>query len=214
MRTYVSILFSFFLFNFKKNKQFMKKLILIIFILILNLSCGSQQKSTTSTTPKPPAVPETQIPSPTIDAQGNLIGITAKSNFLEAPFNDWFTFNYENYESNTETITSLKPLLKNVTIKAFMGTWCGDSQEQTPIFYKILDAADFNFKNLEMIAVDRTKKTPDNLQEGLNIIRVPTFIFYKNGIEIGRFVEYPRESVETDILKIVSGKSYKHSYEN
>lgn len=192
----------------------MKKLTLIICVLALNLSCGSQQKSTTTTTPKPPAVPEIQIPSPTIDAHGNLIGITAKSNFLEAPFNDWFTFNYENYELNTETITTLKPLLKNVTIKAFMGTWCGDSQEQTPVLYKILDATDFQYQNLEMVAVDRTKKTPDNLQEGLNIFRVPTFIFYKNGTEIGRFVEYPRESVEEDILKIVSGEAYKHSYEN
>ena len=71
----------------------------------------------------------------------------------------------------------------------------------------------FNYKNLELVAVDRSKKTPDNLQEGFNIIRVPTFIFYKNGEEIGRFVEYPRETVEEDILKIVSGEPYKHSYE-
>ena len=95
-----------------------------------------------------------------------------------------------------------------------MGTWCGDSQEQTPVFYKILDAADFNYKNLQMVSVDRSKKTPDNLQEGFNIIRVPTFIFYKKGKEIGRFVEYPRESVEADMLKIVSGAAYKHSYED
>ena len=192
----------------------MKKLALIICVLVLSLSCGSQQNSTTTTTQNPPAVPAAPASSPTLDANGNLIGITAKSNFLVAPFNDWFNFNYENYELNTETIAMLKPLLKNVTIKAFMGTWCGDSQEQTPVFYKILDASDFQYQNLEMVAVDRTKKTPDNLQEGLNIFRVPTFIFYKNGTEIGRFVEYPRESVEEDMLKIVSGEAYKHSYEN
>jgi thiol-disulfide isomerase/thioredoxin len=192
----------------------MKKLTLIICVLVLNLSCGSQKKSVTTTTPNPPTVPEIPAAPPTFDADGNLVGIVAKSNFLEAPFNDWFDYNYENHELNTETIEALKPLLKSVTIKAFMGTWCGDSQEQTPIFYKILDATDFNYKNLEMVAVDRSKKTPDNLQEGLNIIRVPTFIFYKEGKEIGRFVEYPRESVEADILKIVSGAAYKHSYED
>ena len=64
-----------------------------------------------------------------------------------------------------------------------------------------------------MITVNRSKKTSDNLQEGFDIIRVPTFIFFKDGKEIGRFVEYPRESVEADILKIVSGEPYKHSYE-
>ena len=133
----------------------MKKIALIICVLVLNLSCGSQQNSTSTTIPNPPAVPETPSPSPTFDTNGNLVGISAKSNFLVAPFNDWFNFNYENYELNTETIAKLKPLLKNVTIKAFMGTWCGDSQEQTPVFYKILDVTDFKYQNLEMIAASK-----------------------------------------------------------
>ena len=95
-----------------------------------------------------------------------------------------------------------------------MGTWCGDSRRETPRFYKILEAAGFNFKNLEFATVNRSKKTPNNLQEGLNIIKVPTFIFYKKGKEIGRYVEYARESLEKDMLKIVSGATYKHSYDN
>ena len=142
-----------------------------------------------------------------------LIGNVTKEDFLVEPFNDWFSFNYDDYSVDEATIERLKPLLRKVEIKAFMGTWCGDSQEQVPVFYKVLDAAEFKYKNLEFIAVDRSKKTPDNLQEGYNIFRVPTFIFYKKGKEIGRFVEYPRESVEADILKIVSEEPYKHSYE-
>ena len=92
----------------------MKKIALIICVLVLSLSCGSQQNSATTTIPNPPAVPETTAPSPTFDANGNLVGISAKSNFLVAPFNDWFNFNYESYELNTEAIASLKPLLKNI----------------------------------------------------------------------------------------------------
>ena len=61
-----------------------------------------------------------------------------------------------------------------------MGTWCGDSQEQTPVFYKILDESNFDYNHLELITVNRSKVTPDNLQEGFNIERVPTFIIYKN----------------------------------
>ena len=57
------------------------------------------------------------------------------------------------------------------------------------------------------------KKTPDNLQLDLKIIRVPTFIFYKDEEEIGRYVEYPRESMEKDILKILTRQPYKHSYD-
>jgi thiol-disulfide isomerase/thioredoxin len=174
----------------------MKKLLLSL-IVITSLSCSGQKSETTAV----------------LNANGDLVGIATKDNFLVEPFNEWFTYNYDDYSVNTEIIEQLKPLLKNVTIKAFMGTWCGDSQEQTPIFYKIFDTTNFNYKNLELITVDSDKKTPTNLQEGFDIERVPTFIFYKNGKEIGRFVEYPRETVEADMLKIVSGKPYKHSYE-
>jgi len=175
----------------------MKK-IFLSFILIATISCTAQKNEATAIK----------------DATGNLVGIANKESFLQEPFNNWFTPNYDEYNTNKEIINKLKPLLKKVTIKAFMGTWCGDSKEQTPIFYKILDEAKFNYNNLIMVTVNRSKATPDNLQEGFNIERVPTFIFYKDGKEIGRFVEYPRETVEADILKIVSGETYKHSYED
>lgn len=174
----------------------MKKILLSL-ILISTFSCTAQKKEATAIK----------------DASGNLVGVANKESFLQEPFNEWFTLNYNDYTSNKEVVEKLKPLLKEVTIKSFMGTWCGDSKEQTPVFYKILDEADFNYKNLELITVNRSKVTPDNLQEGFDIERVPTFIFYKKGKEIGRFVEYPRETVEADILKIVSGEHYKHSYE-
>ncbi len=174
------------------------KYILLSFILIATISCSALKKEATAK----------------INTDGYLIGIANKESFLQEPFNGWFTPNYEGYKTNKSVIEQLKPLLKNVTIKAFMGTWCGDSQEQTPIFYKILDEAGFNYNNLEFVAVDRSKSTPNNLQEGFNIERVPTFIFYKDDNVLGRFVEYPRETVEADILKIVSGAPYKHSYED
>ena len=94
-----------------------------------------------------------------------------------------------------------------------MATWCGDSRRETPRFFKILDETGFNQNNFELIAVNKNKKTPDNLQEGFTIIRVPTFIFYKDSEEVGRYVEYPRETLEKDILKIVTGAPYKHSYD-
>jgi len=168
------------------------------FILILStVSCSAQKNTATAIK----------------DEAGNLVGIANKESFLAEPFNAWFMPNYTSYETDKEVMAKLTPLLKDITIKGFMGTWCGDSQDQTPVLYKILDEAGFNYNQLEIITVNRSKVTPDNLQEGLNIERVPTFIVYKNSKEIGRFVEYPRESVEADLLKIVSGQPYKHSYE-
>lgn len=151
-----------------------------------------------------------------IQAQSNsdLIGIQSKDNFKQQPYGEWFNPQYKSYKPDTKTVKEIKKHLKGISIKAFMGTWCGDSKRETPHFYKIMDEAGFNYKNLTMVAVNRDKETPDHLEEGLNITNVPTFIFYKKGKEIGRFVEYPRETLEKDILKIVSGKPYKHSYED
>ena len=143
----------------------------------------------------------------------NLIGIKTKEDFKQEPHVEWFENNYNDYVLDKNLVKKIKRHLKGVSIKAFMGTWCEDSQLETPRFYKLLDSLKFDLNKLTMITVNRAKKTPDNLQEGLNIFRVPTFIFYKKNKEIGRFVEYPRETLENDILKIVSGKPYKHSYE-
>lgn len=173
----------------------MKKL-LLLFVLTITVNCTAQQKKATK------------------NASGDLIGITAKTDFDQQPYANWFNSYYTNYTVDQKTTKKLIKALKNVTIKAFMGTWCGDSKRETPRFYKILEAAKFDLKDLEMITVNRGKKTPDNLQKGLNIFRVPTFIFYKDGKEIGRYVEYARVSLEKDILQIVTGKKYKHSYDH
>ena len=142
-----------------------------------------------------------------------LIGLIIKEDLQKQPYADWFETNYNDYKIDTAVVKKIKEHLNGVSIKAFMGTWCEDSRYEIPQFYKVMEAAGFNDSVLELIAVDRSKKTPNNLHEGLDIIYIPTFIFFKNNKEIGRFVEYPRETLEKDILKIISGESYKHSYQ-
>ena len=174
----------------------MKKIVLIALLGVLT-SCNAQQKTTAKK-----------------NNSGDLVGIANKESFTDNSFKGWFDYNYENYKTDEATIDELKKSLKGYKIKGFMGTWCGDSKRETPRLYKILEEAGFDEKNLELITVNRGKKTPDNLQEGLDIIKVPTFIFYKNNKEVGRFVERVRESLEKDMLKIVSGQDYKHYYDN
>lgn len=172
------------------------KNVLLALVTICFLSCSIQKELTA-----------------TKNKRGDLVGFASKDSFSNEPYNTWFTRNFDNYSIDSIAIKGLKESLKKVEIKGFMGTWCGDSKREVPHFYKILEAADFNFKNLQLITVNRSKKTPNNLQKGYNIIRVPTFILYREGKEIGRYVEYARESLEKDMLAIVSGKPYKHSYE-
>jgi thiol-disulfide isomerase/thioredoxin len=147
------------------------------------------------------------------DERGYLIGVANKESFEDDAFRGWFESRYSEYNPDEEVIEKLTDALEGITIKGFMATWCGDSKRETPRFYKILDETGYDQNDFELITVNRSKKTPDNLQEGFNLLRVPTFIFYKDGEEIGRYVEYPRETLEKDILKIVTGQPYKHSYD-
>ncbi|HEA20699.1 MAG TPA: thioredoxin family protein [Pricia antarctica] len=147
------------------------------------------------------------------DTEDMLIGKTSASAFQKAPYSEWFVKGYDTYTIEDSIKDDLKPLLDGVYVKIFMGTWCSDSQREVPHFYKILDQLDFPSENSTLIAMDRSKKTPANLEEGLHIERVPTIIFYKNNVELGRIVEYPIVSLEKDMLKILSGDGYKHAYD-
>lgn len=146
------------------------------------------------------------------DHEDMLLGKISVSDLKAAPYAKWFVDGYETYDVKGTKMEDLKTLLDGVNIKIFMGTWCSDSQREVPRFYKILDALEFPYQNSEWIAVNREKNTPDQFEEGLNILRVPTFIFYKYGQELGRIVEYPIKSLEADMLKILSGEEYEHAY--
>ncbi|MCX2764395.1 thioredoxin family protein [Aquimarina muelleri] len=191
----------------------MKKIVIIVFCAF-SISCASTLVTKTGTTKKTNSQSQTsdtvsQKPNPEI-----LVGKQDRKALQQEPFGTWFTKNYKEYTIDETTVKELAPYVKDISIKAFMGTWCSDSKRETPAFYKILDNAWFNYTNLELITVTREKDTPEGFEKGLHIDRVPTFIFYKNGKELGRYVEFAKETLEKDILAIVSGAPYKHSYED
>lgn len=144
-----------------------------------------------------------------------LLGKTDKNAFKHNDF-DWFQKNYANYLTNNNVINQCKDSLLNYTIKVFYGSWCGDSKRELPRFYKVLDEAKFNYNNIEVIAVDKSseayKTSPNGEEKGLNIHRVPTFIFYKKEKEVARIVEYPKQDFERDILTIIQGEKYTSNY--
>jgi O-antigen/teichoic acid export membrane protein len=70
----------------------MRKVFLSI-ILIAAISCTAQKKEATAVK----------------DSSGNLVGIAHKENFLQEPYNIWFTPNYKEYTANEATIKKLKP---------------------------------------------------------------------------------------------------------
>lgn len=148
------------------------------------------------------------------DRNGNLVGFLKKEDFLQGKFKSWFEEGYNAYQPKQGIIKKLKKELEGIHIKAFFGTWCHDSHRELPRFFKTMELAGLDFQTgFEMVGLTRGKKTPDNLQKGFNVKNTPTFIVYKDGKEIGRYVEHPRQSIEKDFWKIIIGKPYKHAYQ-
>jgi thiol-disulfide isomerase/thioredoxin len=109
-----------------------------------------------------------------------------------------------NDQSNHAVIQALKPLLTNKHIVIVWGTWCGDSRLHVPHFYKILEAVGFPEMEVTLIDVNQDKKPEVGSVDHLNIERVPTFIIFEADKELGRIVERPKDSLEQDLLEIVS----------
>jgi thiol-disulfide isomerase/thioredoxin len=93
-----------------------------------------------------------------------------------------------------------------------MGTWCEDSQREVPGMMKILNQAGFNTAEMEIIAIDEDKRTKEGLENAYNLAYVPVLIFFEGEKEINRIVEFPINSLEQDMLDILSGKEYKNAY--
>jgi hypothetical protein len=137
-----------------------------------------------------------------------LIGICTRDGFtmIQSNFDSVFQAEYALYEPDKAILNELSNELKEIRIKVVMATWCGDSKDWIPRFYKILDQIGYNDKRLSLICVDREKQAPVKDLDKLSIERVPTFIFYYKNRELGRIIETPNNTLEKDMLVITQKK--------
>lgn len=154
-----------------------------------------------------------QIPDKVMDEKSQtliLVGPTDPKFLTEGEFGISYATEYINYIPDTSTIFKICKMLSvsdaELKVVVVLGSWCGDSKEQVPRFYKINDLLVPKFNEIEVIGVDRLKKAGSLDISELKIEKVPTFIFYRNNVEIGRIVETPQNSIEKDILQIISPK--------
>ena len=167
----------------------MKKLFL--FFLVLNLSCTPYNQEKTS-----------------LEGEQILVGEVNWSGFAREPYNEWFFTNYEDYIVDSVILDGLKSEIDNYEIYMYLGTWCSDSQLQVPQFYKILDNLKYDINQLTVIALEKTEsgklESPQHEEAEVAITHVPTFIFVKDKVEIGRITEYPTKTLEKDIVNIMN----------
>jgi len=184
-------------------------------------SCGNSNKTTntssnttTTTTSSTSSSSEMAVETKTTSnmQDGMLVGKFNKADLEQEAFSKWFNSGYTDFNPSSEAMETIKKNISDYEIIAFMGTWCPDSRRETPKVFKILEEAGYDMSKLTFYGVNRQKTTTDNIEKEFDLNRVPTVIFLKDGKEVNRFVEYPRESIEEDFAKIVSGEEYKNSY--
>lgn len=145
--------------------------------------------------------------SSTINAQEKniLTGRTSVSVLKSSKEYGWFKENYESYSPGKPAIKKLKRFPKDVTVLIFAGTWCSDTRRLLPEFYKVADMAGIPSGNITLYFVDKGKVSPEGVENNYNITLVPTFIFLKDGHELGRIIESVDKPVEEVIKDIVEG---------
>jgi len=168
----------------------MKK-ILILFVLIA-VSCHSTY----------------QLHTETYKGKPILVGKATMTDLEKKPYNEWFDANYRDYRPDNKTVENLKSLVNDYDFRIILGTWCGDSQEQVPALFKVLDETGYK-KQPELYCVPRDYKSYQPAIDN-GVIRVPTIIVLKKGKEAGRIIEYPMQSIEEDLYQIMSTGNYKH----
>lgn len=115
----------------------------------------------------------------------------------------WLQEGADNYEPNPEIVEQLKRMWGNYRFILFVGTWCSDTKDLLPKFYKVLRMADIPLDAIEMYGVDRDKQALNLEATFYNIQYVPTFIVNHQYREVGRVVETVKSSIEQDLLSII-----------
>jgi thiol-disulfide isomerase/thioredoxin len=155
----------------------MKKYSYYIAILIFLSACGTAKKAATYTV--------------TQNGTEKILKGTITRSLIE---NDtafaWFKENMKWGKADAAAVAAFSKNKDKFSMVVFGGTWCHDTQNLLPIFYRLIDKSGYPESKITLIGVDRAKTAPNDLHKKYNIINVPTFIIIKDGKEVGRVVEY------------------------
>lgn len=102
----------------------------------------------------------------------------------------WFKENMKWGEADASAIEAIKKNASKFSFVVVAGTWCHDSNNLLPKFYRLLDKSGFPETKVLLIAVDRTKHAYKQFEKNYGITNTPTFIVMQKGKEVGRVTEY------------------------
>ena len=171
-----------------KTSAIMKHFILLSIVMFIGISMFSQEKKMNQKI--------TDIKS----GSEIMIGYCTIGDIADTGFNSAFRKEYDAYTPDKEITSQIPALLDGVTVTIVIGTWCSDSREQVPRFMKLLDLPELSSLVITLICVDRDKKAGDVSLDGMDILKIPTFIAHFNGRELGLIIETPQTNLENDFF--------------
>ncbi|MFA6571067.1 MAG: thioredoxin family protein [Bacteroidota bacterium] len=169
------------------------KYLLLVLIALFFVSCSSAKYSVT----KEP------------EGKSIIKGVLSWEDWQEeAGWSSYASVGYTPNKSITKDIAEYV-ISKNLSFVIFAGSWCGDSETELPKIYKLLTLAGVFNDRIELWGVDREKLEPSGNAEFFKIEKVPTVIVMTGEKEIGRVVEMPKTSWDSDIMEIIRNYVFK-----
>ncbi|HEX8460871.1 MAG TPA: thioredoxin family protein [Segetibacter sp.] len=174
----------------------MKKLLVSAIVLATFAACSSTKQS---------SVVNTKFSTEKDGADKVLKGYITRSTIESDTAFKWFAENMKYGTADANAVAAFKKNGAKFSMIVFGGTWCHDTQNLLPVFYRLVEKSGYPESKITLIAVDRAKTGPDNLHKTYSITNVPTFIVLKEGKEVGRVVEYGKEGqIDKELGNIVT----------
>jgi hypothetical protein len=138
-----------------------------------------------------------------ITTHQGLIGETNQQKLFEiVPV---WRFAMESYQPDGAVVKMLQAWQPETLITVALATWCPDSKRNVPRMLKALEAAANPHLHVKLIGIGRKLHEPAEVIKQQKIVRVPTVIVERNGVELGRIVENPTsKSMEEDLIAIIN----------
>lgn len=121
------------------------------------------------------------------------------------------------YRPAAGAVAKLHAVVQPVDILCVLGTWCSDSRREVARFWQVLDKAANPNLRLRMLSVGRKDDAAaqaklaelgfaEDIRAAYGITLVPTFIFTlaETGLELGRIIETPQQTLEEDAATILA----------